>query len=679
MKILGENSRLDGLQFIEGGPKLPFELISSQEEGQVVFLCGAGVSMGPPVWFPDFKKLVEDIYKDLNEDYMLHPAEREGMDCDPRFLAPDRTLNALFRRLKPQRDRVMEALRKALETNHDGTRFHENLLKLSRGSNGNIRLITTNFDTLFERSWLHFSGQELESHAASGMPNPGAYDWQGVFHLHGRLADDMIASLTESQLVLTSAEFGDAYLRTGWASRYLYDLLRHTNVVIIGYSLNDPPLRYLIDALDADRDRFDFKSLYAIAPVQNGNENDTEAIWIARGTTPLLYNPVNPKNDNSDHVVLRKTIEAWAAYADDPTAWSRAKVRSSFRKSFTDIDEQEWSEINWILGRQDSGRVLEEANPTSRWLPKLLEGNASRRRPLSLGRWISRRLDDRDMMDAVLAHRSALTPDTCRQIESTILRDPSKLSSTRRAFWLALIDSAPSDKHGLGETSYRAKRLLGATTDRGFFAKKAISDWFRPSLTLDRRFQSGDRRGQKLTDIAGIEFQTKARQNDAAEVMSKWPPKHDDKLLIQLSSDLDKALSERLELNPHGLSSVFELPSVADHPQNVNRRGFAPLIRLIISLCERLATSSADIVREVVARWKSSDHEIERRMWLHCLRLPCFDPRQVAEALIELSDQYFWFVGYEREVMQLIINRWPDVSPSDQTAIEQRLIKGPQT
>jgi len=479
---------LDGLQFIEGGPKLPFELITSQEEGQVVFLCGAGVSMGPPVWFPDFRKLVDNIYIDLNEDYMLHPAEREGMDCDPRFLAPDRTLNALFRRLKPQRGRVMEALRKALETNHNGTRFHENLLKLSRGSSGDIRLITTNFDTLFERSWRHFSGQELDSHAASGMPSPGAYDWQGVFHLHGRLADDNIAGLTESQLVLTSAEFGDAYLRTGWASRYLYDLLRHTNVVIIGYSLNDPPLRYLIDALDADRDRFDFKSLYAIAPIQDGNASDTEAIWTARGTTPLLYDPVNSKNGNSDHVVLRKTIEAWAAYANDPTAWSRAKVRSSFLKSFTDIDEQEWSEINWILGRQDSGRVLEEANPTSRWLPKLLEDNATRRRPLSLGRWISRRLNDRDMMDAILAHRSALTPDTCRQIEFTILRDPSNLSSTRRAFWLAMIDSAPSYEHGPGEASYRAKRLLSATSDRGFFAKKAIADWFRPSLSVVRTF-----------------------------------------------------------------------------------------------------------------------------------------------------------------------------------------------
>jgi hypothetical protein len=37
--------------------------------------------------------------------------------------------------------------------------------------------------------------------------------------------------LDESDLVLTSAEFGDAYLRSGWASRYVYDLVRAYTVV----------------------------------------------------------------------------------------------------------------------------------------------------------------------------------------------------------------------------------------------------------------------------------------------------------------------------------------------------------------------------------------------------------------------------------------------------------------
>src|SRR5205085_8402668 len=173
-----------------------------------------------------------------------------------------------------------------LDTSSRGTLAHYDLLRLSRDSI-RPRLITTNFDTLFERAWLDNTGAEIPSWAASGMPGPGSADFRGVFHLHGRLADATLPrALERSQLVMNSAEFGDAYLRSGWASRYLYDLLLHANVVIVGYSLNDPPLRYLFDALAADRHRFQFKSLYAIAPASPAKADRANALWQARGAIP---------------------------------------------------------------------------------------------------------------------------------------------------------------------------------------------------------------------------------------------------------------------------------------------------------------------------------------------------------------------------------------------------------
>ena len=54
--------------------------------------------------------------------------------------------------------------------------------------------------------------------------------------------------------MLTSAEFGDAYLRNGWASRYIHDLVRAYTVVLVGYQAEDPPMRYLLEALEADRE-----------------------------------------------------------------------------------------------------------------------------------------------------------------------------------------------------------------------------------------------------------------------------------------------------------------------------------------------------------------------------------------------------------------------------------------
>jgi hypothetical protein len=75
--------------------------------------------------------------------------------------------------------------------------------------------------------------------------------------LHGRLADTSPGpTLLETELVLSSAEFGDAYLRSGWASRYVYDLARAHTVVLVGYEADDPPMRYLLEVLESDRERF---------------------------------------------------------------------------------------------------------------------------------------------------------------------------------------------------------------------------------------------------------------------------------------------------------------------------------------------------------------------------------------------------------------------------------------
>ncbi len=669
---------MEGIRFHSGGPTIPYGLITAQEDGDVVFLCGAGVSMGPPIWLPGFGQLVEQIYDELGEDWSAHPGEAEGMDCPPEFIAPDRTLNALFRRLKGQEDRINDTLTNALTTNYKGTPFHHNLMKLSRGDDGSVRLVTTNFDLLFEKSWRKFENADrLASHAAAGMPGPGAAEWSGVFHLHGRLADPAFPELDATQLVLTSAQFGDAYLRTGWASRYLYDLLRHTNVVIVGYSLNDPPLRYLIDALDADRDRFDFKQLFAIAPIQHGDETKTSAVWEARGTIPLLYDPVNPDSGNTDHKALRESIKSWAAYADDPTSWARSSLAKHFRRSFDDIDEQDWSEITWILGRQDSARILQEANPTSRWLPKLLAHRSGPRAKLELGPWISERLNDRDMVDSILENQGALTPATCRQVEHKILADPAKFSPTRRAFWFGLIDGVPTDPIGLAENSYRARRLIGKATDYGYFTRRAIADWFRPKLSLDKKFSSGERKGARLSDLASLEFRADADLSDIKTVTSRWPSKLDPQLAEHLSADLSNGLSQREELNPQAISSLFDLPSISEHKQNAFRHGFAPLVQLLMRIVERMAASSPGTVRQLAEKWKHSRFALERRMWLHCLRQSSFTPEEAADEVLRLSEQDFWHVEYEREIMQLAIAIWPHLSAAKRESLEARFVQGP--
>jgi hypothetical protein len=263
------------MRFLPTGPDIPLELISAQEKGQTIFVCGAGVSRGAGL--PLFRGLVEGVYQHLGEDWNLHPAEREGMRAGGALEGQyDRVLRCLERRLvasgaprnRGMRERIRAAVRHVL-TPPDNVDLanHLALLELSRDAEGGNRILTTNFDTLFERAWYGKHQSAIATHAGMAMPQPKVATCTGVLHLHGRLADPRPElAAPDTDLVLTSAEFGDAYLRSGWASRYIYDLVRAYTVVLVGYQADDPPMRYLLEALEADRERYpDLQMVYAFA------------------------------------------------------------------------------------------------------------------------------------------------------------------------------------------------------------------------------------------------------------------------------------------------------------------------------------------------------------------------------------------------------------------------------
>ena len=51
-------------KLIPDGPDIPGELIQKQEAGEIVFFCGAGISV--PTGLPSFPRLVKRLYASLN-------------------------------------------------------------------------------------------------------------------------------------------------------------------------------------------------------------------------------------------------------------------------------------------------------------------------------------------------------------------------------------------------------------------------------------------------------------------------------------------------------------------------------------------------------------------------------------------------------------------------------------
>ena len=293
------------MQFVTNGPDIPDTLLQAHEEGRVVFFCGAGISN--PAGLPGFDGLVDSIYKKVGTTRT--PIEAQAFTS----FQYDATLNLLEDRLPGQRkglqmrkalaDSLKPKLRKkgAMET-------HSALLQLARNREGKLRLVTTNFDRVFERVGKHESSPFVP-YVAPMLPVPKNSRWDGLIYLHGLLPgrpDDNALN----RLVVTSGDFGLAYLTERWAARFVSELFRNYVVCFVGYSINDPVMRYMMDALAADRMLGDVTpQAWALGDVKPGEENTKTIEWMAKGVTPILYEV--PAGDKT-HSALHGTLKAWA-------------------------------------------------------------------------------------------------------------------------------------------------------------------------------------------------------------------------------------------------------------------------------------------------------------------------------------------------------------------------------
>jgi NAD-dependent SIR2 family protein deacetylase len=184
------------MQFVADGPDIPDALLLAHEEGRVVFFCGAGISY--PAGLPGFKGLVDEVYRLVGT--ALTDIEQDAYEHQ-RF---DATLDLLERRLPGQRLEVRRALTKALHPKlrrKGATETHAALLQLARSRDGALRLVTTNFDRVFESAGKR-SKVSINAYTAPMLPIPKDSRWNGLVYLHGVLPADADDSALH-RLVLT--------------------------------------------------------------------------------------------------------------------------------------------------------------------------------------------------------------------------------------------------------------------------------------------------------------------------------------------------------------------------------------------------------------------------------------------------------------------------------------------
>lgn len=316
----------------------------------MLFLAGAGVSK--PAGLPLFKGLAVDIYRHLNDG--VHGALISGEDGGrlDRILASnqlsakqkiecelflDNQLDRLFAAMEARFDhdeigrlkyrKVRDALEAVLRRAPTFAQGHKDLLRLSvpPGTSDAVtgalcRIATTNFDLLFEAAWLAEFSTEAKSYDARVAPRPGSHDFAGIVHLHGMLNGN---ANMPGQFVLSSRDFARVYLRSGVVANYLYDLMRRYTLVLVGYSADDPPMRYLMDAIGEDASLFeDMKYPYVIADrtaiAHDPNGELAVERWRAKNITPILF---TERNGQDVFAPLWETLHEWADWARGDAAW----------------------------------------------------------------------------------------------------------------------------------------------------------------------------------------------------------------------------------------------------------------------------------------------------------------------------------------------------------------------
>ena len=355
------------MQFVKNGPEVPVRLLQAHEAGQVVFFCGAGVSCSAGL--PRFAGLAKRIYEEL---HVTPSATQEAALKAKQF---DRAIGLLEDQVVGGRDSVRRSLVKILTPPNPDMRnvtvAHEALLTLGRNSDGRMRLVTTNFDRLFEKVVAE-KGLVVPRYEAPLLPVPKKR-WDGLIYLHGLLpAGNADGNLDE--LVVSSGDFGRAYLTERWAARFVGELFRRYTVCFVGYSIDDPVMRYMTDSLAADRLLGESpREMFAFGSSSKGREDESSTKWKGKNVTLIQY------RDDNDHEYLYATLHEWGnSYRDGVSGKESIVVRYAGLHPTASTEEDNFvGRMLWALS-DSSGlpakRFAErDPVPTFEWLKPLSE------------------------------------------------------------------------------------------------------------------------------------------------------------------------------------------------------------------------------------------------------------------------------------------------------------------
>lgn len=736
------------MRFIPDGPSLPDRLLNGRDQGQVIFFCGAGVSRARAK-LQDFYGLAGDVVEalgsasDSSARKLISAAKliSDAMSISPitgvgGILPADRVFALLEQEFEVAdvRAKVASALRPRPDADLSA---HRMMLDLARGPDGQIRLVTTNFDLLFEAAEIG-----VKSSTPPNLPDPRRpKDFRGIFHLHGRV-DETYTHAFDNEFVLSSADFGRAYLADGWATSFVRNLLDQYQLVFVGYTADDPPVQYLLEALS--RDTASRGGLYAF---QAGPEDQARALWAHKGVEAIAY-------DGADqHAALWRTLESWAERARDPQAWvdriiagtaagpealapfQRGQLKhivSSSHGALRFATKTPPPPAEWLCvfdpatryltpARRDDGVLVDPfdiygLDDDPRPLPTDDDG-LSPTREIPPNVWdglASSRLDQLDLPDRHTgAIRGALSSEAPRLVSrlSHLGRWIADVANQPAAIWWA---AGQTKLHPdlLATIQYKFQREVSSPppaiemawryATRAWTARhqEQTPDWFELQAEIKRLGWSN---GRVRSWARVLRPKLNIRRPYSARPPLIMEDREIEKLVLinieyskpgrgfdipddyvalavsELRRSLEIAVDLETEIRGREPSRLPSITPDLEGPGEVSGRDHGIAIPFLhyVDLLRRMHSNSVSALRKEISAWRCDDQVFSLlRIWA-AGNIDTMTSRAAARTILRLDDKVFWGGHSQRDLLLTLKARWANLPSIERVKIESRLRNGP--
>ena len=732
-KISRNSKREAAVRLCAGGPELPVALLTQQEQGNVIFFCGAGLSCNEGL--PTFGQLADLIYEKLGTDTEDAPAEQSAMDSGEYDLA----LHLLEMRYPGGRRSMLRALESIILKGHKeprGLAGHRAVLALSRRLDGTVRLVTTNYDRLFHEAGRleHIAFADI---CGTKLAEGFSPKQSGIAFLHGLLPRKESAVDRSEDFVLTSGDFGRAYLYRSHggdsdapAARFVSRLFSEFPVCFIGYSAQDQMVAYILRTISAERARG--QKMPAIWAFDGYSEGDLEERqrrereWEQKGVSPILY-PVREKptidgrGTVRSHAALYETLETWAAMYRNGSAGKADLLGGALKAEAAGCGKDYVAElVLWLLSErsEEVARGFAGNHPDEKWLTRLtadgcriLDGlftaaageavdetlsGFSSTMTLWLSDYINREWLFRWMWE--LSQKGRILKTEARRIlgdavekwemdrkpDSAIPGGGDEGSRKQKAirFWRVFLSQSP-----VRYPSYVWLKWFDSYNREGATDELLgqLRDYLRPVASF-----CFDRTDVRVRSIISGEWQFEVEVVPSAELERDW--------LLDHRNDFSCCTEELLKIAQESLLAALKLskklgraderrdestrlvPSISRSSQSRETASSFVLLELLGTLWQLIAGSNSQIARQCAICWWTMPFPAFKRLALFAAAdARCLIPAEIwGRWLLSDNGYWLWASSTLREVCRLFAQRGRDLYGLPvQEQIETALVAGP--